>query len=166
MSQKEQIKKYKGPAGGWGALKAVTKSWWGSENAIKNIRTMLKTNQNGGFDCPGCAWGESPHSSKVNFCENGAKAVNWEATNRFVDPEFFAEHSVTSLSSQTDYWLEYQGRITHPMKYDAASDHYIPIEWDEAFSLVAKHLKQLDSPHQAEFYTSGRASNEAAFYAI
>ncbi len=56
MSQKEQIKAYKGPAGGWGALKAVTRSWWGSENAVKNIRTMLKTNQNGGFDCPGCAW--------------------------------------------------------------------------------------------------------------
>ncbi|MFH4462116.1 FdhF/YdeP family oxidoreductase [Vibrio diabolicus] len=163
MSQKEQIKAYKGPAGGWGALKAVTRSWWGSENAVKNIRTMLKTNQNGGFDCPGCAWGESPDSGKVNFCENGAKAVNWEATNRLVDPEFFANHSVSSLLTQTDYWLEYQGRITHPMRYDAESDHYVPVSWDEAFALVAKHLNQLDSPHQAEFYTSGRASNEAAF---
>ncbi|MBD0785521.1 FdhF/YdeP family oxidoreductase [Vibrio sp. Y2-5] len=163
MSQKEHIKQYKGPAGGWGALKAVTKSWWGSENAVKNIRTMLKTNQNGGFDCPGCAWGESPESGKVNFCENGAKAVNWEATNRVVDPEFFATHSVSSLLKQTDYWLEYQGRITHPMKYDSASDHYVPVSWDEAYQLVAKHLNQLESPHQAEFYTSGRASNEAAF---
>ncbi|MGY2573832.1 FdhF/YdeP family oxidoreductase [Vibrio sp. C8] len=163
MSQKEHIKQYKGPAGGWGALKAVTKSLWGSENAVKNIRTMLKTNQNGGFDCPGCAWGESPESGKVNFCENGAKAVNWEATNRVVDPEFFATHSVSSLLKQTDYWLEYQGRITHPMKYDSASDHYVPVSWDEAFQLVAKHLNQLESPHQAEFYTSGRASNEAAF---
>lgn len=163
MSQKEHIKQYKGPAGGWGALKAVTKSLWGSENAVKNIRTMLKTNQNGGFDCPGCAWGESPESGKVNFCENGAKAVNWEATNRVVDPEFFATHSVSSLLKQTDYWLEYQGRITHPMKYDLASDHYVPVSWDEAFQLVAKHLNQLESPHQAEFYTSGRASNEAAF---
>ncbi|CAM3012200.1 FdhF/YdeP family oxidoreductase [Vibrio diazotrophicus] len=163
MSQKEHIKQYKGPAGGWGALKAVTKSLWGSENAVKNIRTMLKTNQNGGFDCPGCAWGESPESGKVNFCENGAKAVNWEATNRVVDPEFFATHSVSSLLKQTDYWLEYQGRITHPMKYDSANDHYVPISWDEAFQLVAKHLNQLESPHQAEFYTSGRASNEAAF---
>ncbi|HCE3311071.1 FdhF/YdeP family oxidoreductase [Vibrio parahaemolyticus] len=163
MSQKEQIKAYKGPAGGWGALKAVTRSWWGSENAVKNIRTMLKTNQNGGFDCPGCAWGESPDSGKVNFCENGAKAVNWEATNRLVDPEFFANHSVSSLSTQTDYWLEYQGRITHPMRYDAEFDHYVSVSWDEAFALVAKHLNQLDSPHQAEFYTSGRASNEAAF---
>jgi len=163
VSQKEQIKEYKGPAGGWGALKAVTKSWWGSENAVKNIRTMLKTNQNGGFDCPGCAWGESPDSGKVNFCENGAKAVNWEATNRFVDPEFFANHSVSSLLTQTDYWLEYQGRVTRPMRYDAATDHYVPIEWNDAFELVAKHLNQLESPHQAEFYTSGRASNEAAF---
>lgn len=163
MSQKEQIKQYNGPAGGWGALKAVTKSWWGSENAVKNIRTMLKTNQNGGFDCPGCAWGESPESGKVNFCENGAKAVNWEATNRVVDPEFFATHSVSSLLKQTDYWLEYQGRITHPMKYDSATDHYVPISWDDAYQLVAQHLNQLESPHQAEFYTSGRASNEAAF---
>ncbi|MCV5649707.1 molybdopterin-dependent oxidoreductase, partial [Escherichia coli] len=74
-----------------------------------------------------------------------------------------ANHSASSLSTQTDYWLEYQGRITHPMRYDAESDHYVPVSWDEAFALVAKHLNQLDSPHQAEFYTSGRASNEAAF---
>lgn len=163
MSQKEQIKQYNGPAGGWGALKAVTKSWLGSENAVKNIRTMLKTNQNGGFDCPGCAWGEDPHGGKVTFCENGAKAVNWEATNRLVDPDFFASHSVSSLSTQTDYWLEYQGRLTHPMRYNAQTDHYDPVSWDDAFALIAQHLNALESPDQAEFYTSGRASNEAAF---
>jgi len=163
VSQKEQIKQYNGPAGGWGALKAVTKSWLGSENAVKNIRTMLKTNQNGGFDCPGCAWGEDPHGGKVTFCENGAKAVNWEATNRLVDPDFFASHSVSSLSTQTDYWLEYQGRLTHPMRYNAQTDHYDPVSWDDAFALIAQHLNALESPDQAEFYTSGRASNEAAF---
>ena len=163
MSQKEQIKQYNGPAGGWGALKAVTKSWLGSENAVKNIRTMLKTNQNGGFDCPGCAWGDDPHGGKVTFCENGAKAVNWEATNRLVDPDFFASHSVSSLSTQTDYWLEYQGRLTHPMRYNAQTDHYDPVSWDDAFALIAQHLNALESPDQAEFYTSGRASNEAAF---
>ena len=81
MNQKEHIKAYPGPAAGWGALKAVTKSWLGSENAFRNLRAMLKTNQNGGFDCPGCAWGESPESGMVNFCENGAKAVNWESTS-------------------------------------------------------------------------------------
>ncbi|BBH44864.1 FdhF/YdeP family oxidoreductase [Pseudomonas sp. KU43P] len=163
MSQDQHIRDYKGPAAGWGALKSVTKSWLGSENAFKNLRAMLKTNQNGGFDCPGCAWGESPESDMVKFCENGAKAVNWEATGRSVDPAFFAKYSVSALAEQTDYWLEYQGRLTHPMRYDAATDHYVETTWQEAFALIAKHLRSLDSPNQAEFYTSGRASNEAAF---
>ncbi|MGH8437518.1 MAG: FdhF/YdeP family oxidoreductase [Pseudomonas sp.] len=163
MSQDEHIKNYNAPAAGWGALKSVTKSWLGSENAFKNLRVMLKTNQNGGFDCPGCAWGESPEDGMVKFCENGAKAVNWESTGRAVDPTFFSRYSVSALAGQSDYWLEYQGRLTHPMRYDAATDHYVETSWDEAFALVAQHLNGLDSPDQAEFYTSGRASNEAAF---
>ncbi|ENM5889844.1 FdhF/YdeP family oxidoreductase [Vibrio mimicus] len=163
MNQKEEIKEYPGPAAGWGALKAVTKSWLSSENGFRNLRAMLKTNQNGGFDCPGCAWGESPENGMVNFCENGAKAVNWEATSRLVDPEFFAQYSVSELSKQTDYWLEYQGRLSHPMRYDAQTDHYVEISWEDAFALVGKHLNALQSPDEAEFYTSGRASNEAAF---
>ena len=158
-----RYKPYKGAAGGWGALISVTQAWLTSDNALKNIRTMLKTNQNGGFDCPGCAWGDSPESGMVKFCENGAKAVNWEATKRRVDASFFAKHSVTSLLEQSDYWLEYQGRLTEPMVYDADSDRYQPITWDDAYALVARHLLSLTSPDQAEFYTSGRASNEAAY---
>ncbi|MDE1165380.1 MAG: FdhF/YdeP family oxidoreductase [Pseudomonas sp.] len=163
MAQVDRFKPYKGAAAGWGALIAVTQNWLGSKNAFKNIRTMLKTNQNGGFDCPGCAWGESPENGMVKFCENGAKAVNWEATSRRVDPAFFAKHSVSTLAGQSDYWLEYQGRLTHPMRYDAASDRYVQTSWEEAYALIARHLNGLESPDQAEFYTSGRASNEAAF---
>lgn len=163
MSLEDHVKPYNAPAAGWGALKSVTKNWLGSENALKNIRVMLKTNQNGGFDCPGCAWGESPENGMVKFCENGAKAVNWEATGRSVDPAFFAKYSVSQLREQSDYWLEYQGRLTHPMRYDSVTDHYVETSWDEAFALVARHLKALENPDQAEFYTSGRASNEAAF---
>jgi molybdopterin-dependent oxidoreductase alpha subunit len=163
MSEVERYKPYKGAAAGWGALIAVTKNWLGSENAFKNIRAMLKTNQNGGFDCPGCAWGESPENGMVKFCENGAKAVNWEATGRLVNPAFFNKYTVSSLAAQSDYWLEYQGRLTHPMRYDASLDRYVETSWDDAFALIAKHLKGLTSPDQAEFYTSGRASNEAAY---
>ncbi|CRN05896.1 Formate dehydrogenase H [Pseudomonas sp. URMO17WK12:I11] len=158
-----RYKPYHGPAGGWGALRSVAKAWVGSDNPLKNIRALLKTNQNGGFDCPGCAWGDSPESGMVKFCENGAKAVNWEATKRRVDAAFFARYSVTSLLQQSDYWLEYQGRLTEPMVYDAASDRYQPISWDAAFALIGRELNKLASPDQAEFYTSGRASNEAAY---
>ena len=158
-----RYKPYKGPAGGWGALISVAQAWLTSDNALKNLRMMLKTNQNGGFDCPGCAWGDSPESGLVKFCENGAKAVNWEATKRRVDAAFFAKYSVSALLEQSDYWLEYQGRLTEPMRYDADSDRYVPISWEAAFALIARHLLNLSSPDEAEFYTSGRASNEAAY---
>ncbi|MGX5221258.1 FdhF/YdeP family oxidoreductase [Pseudomonas segetis] len=158
-----RYKPYTGPAAGWGALRSVTRFWLDSKQPLKNLRALLKTNQNGGFDCPGCAWGDSPESGAVKFCENGAKAVNWEATSRAVNAAFFKRYSLSQLREQSDYWLEYQGRLTEPMRYDAATDHYVPIAWDDAFKLIAKHLNGLDNPNQADFYTSGRASNEAAF---
>src|SRR5688500_6668424 len=49
------------------------------------------------------------------------------------------------------------------MRYDACSDRYVPIGWDEAFATIARSLNALSSPDEAIFYTSGRASNEAAF---
>lgn len=163
MSLEKRYQPYRGPAAGWGALLSVAKYWMRSGNALKNVRALLAVNQGNGFDCPGCAWGESLEKGPVKFCENGAKAVNWEATTRHAGPEFFRRYSVSWLSHQSDYWLEHQGRLTHPMQFDAASGHYVEVGWDEAFAFIAQQLKQLESPDQAEFYTSGRASNEAAF---
>ena len=89
--------------------------------------------------------------------------MNWEASRRQVDADFFAQYSVTELRAQSDHWLEAQGRLTRPMRYNSVTDHYEPIDWDSAFGVIADHLKALPSPDQAAFYTSGRASNEAAF---
>jgi molybdopterin-dependent oxidoreductase alpha subunit len=163
QSDSPRYKPYAGPAAGWGALRSVGHAWLDSKQPFRNLHALLKTNQHGGFDCPGCAWGDSPDDDRIKFCENGAKAVNWEATARRVDRRFFARHTLSQLAEQSDYWLEYQGRLTEPMRYDRASDRYVPIAWDAAFALIAEHLRALESPHQAEFYTSGRASNEAAF---
>jgi len=161
--QEERIAFYKGPAGGWGALRSVTNALLKQDIAVKGARTMLSANQPDGFDCPGCAWPDRNHASSFEFCENGVKAVAAEATARRAGPELFARHTVTQLAAQSDFWLEDQGRLTHPMVYDAASDKYRPIEWDDAFALIARHLNALPDPNQAIFYTSGRASNEAAF---
>ncbi|WP_136679443.1 FdhF/YdeP family oxidoreductase [Neptunomonas sp. XY-337] len=154
---------YTAPAGGWGALKSTTEHLIKSKNVFKNIKSLLRANQSQGFDCPGCAWGEEQDPSRIRFCENGAKAINWEATSKGVGREFFAEHTVRWLNEQTDYFLEFQGRLTEPMRYNAATDKYLPISWESAFSLIAQHLQQLNDPNQLELYTSGRASNEAAF---
>jgi molybdopterin-dependent oxidoreductase alpha subunit len=132
--------------------------------------TLLKINQAGGFDCPGCAWPEAPargsgareERAHAEFCENGAKAVAEEATLRRITRAFFAQHSVADLHSRTDYWLGQQGRLTSPMVRRSGADHYTPIAWADAFALIAAHLRAVE-PDQALFYTSGRTSNEAAF---
>ncbi|GKS93161.1 FdhF/YdeP family oxidoreductase [Acidovorax sp. SUPP2825] len=159
----KKIEFYKGPAGGWGALRSVGRALQYQDIPLKGAKTLLSANQPDGFDCPGCAWPDRNHASTFEFCENGAKAVAAEATARRAGPELFARHSVAALAEQSDFWLEDQGRLTHPMVYDAASDHYVPIAWDDAFALIARHLNALPSPNEAIFYTSGRASNEAAF---
>jgi molybdopterin-dependent oxidoreductase alpha subunit len=125
---------------------------------------LARVNQRHGFDCPGCAWPEAPDGRKIaEFCENGAKAVAEEATKRTVTPEFFARHSVSELAARPEYWLSQQGRLTHPMVLREGHDHYEPIDWDDAYKLIAEHLNALGSPDEALFYTSGRTSNEAAF---
>jgi molybdopterin-dependent oxidoreductase alpha subunit len=159
----KKIEFYKGPAGGWGALKSVSKALLAQDIAVKGAKTLLSANQPDGFDCPGCAWPDRNHASTFEFCENGAKAVAAEATARRVTREFFAQHTVAELTDKSDFFLEGQGRLTEPMVYDPASDKYVPIAWDGAFALIARHLNALPDPNQAMFYTSGRASNEAAF---
>jgi molybdopterin-dependent oxidoreductase alpha subunit len=125
---------------------------------------MLKVNQPGGVDCPGCAWPEPDgERSHFEFCENGAKHVADEATTKRVTPEFFAQWSIADLALQSDEWLGAQGRITNPMLLRRDATHYEPIGWDRAFELVAGELNSLNYPDQAIFYTSGRTSNEAAF---
>ena len=163
MSDDNCSRKPSKAAGGWGALKSVVRQLQGSGAPVSGAKTLLSLNQADGFDCPGCAWGDPEHGSSFEFCENGVKAVTWEATRARVPPAFFAEHTVSQLRTWTDHDLEHQGRITHPMRYDAETDCYEEVSWDDAFAGIGAALNALDHPDQAEFYTSGRASNEAAF---
>ena len=131
----------------------------------RSLRTLLRMNKDDGFDCPSCAWPDPDPAQRktAEFCENGAKAVAWEATRKRVDTAFFAAHPVAELREQDDHRLEHYGRLVEPMYLGPGAAHYAPIGWDDALRLVADRLRGLDDPSQAVFYTSGRASNEAAF---
>ncbi|MCW7944437.1 hypothetical protein AAW14_21045 [Streptomyces hygroscopicus] len=127
--------------------------------------TLLTMNQVGGIDCPGCAWADpSPgHRHRNEYCENGAKHINDEATTRRITGDFFRGHTVSELGRRSDMWLNSQGRLTEPMVKRPGSDNYEPISWNDAIGLLAAELTSLGSPDEAVFYTSGRVSNEAAF---
>jgi molybdopterin-dependent oxidoreductase alpha subunit len=157
------VEDYQGAAAGWGALKAVADAVRGQMAVVNETHGLLTMNQPNGFDCPGCAWPDPKHTSSFEFCENGAKAVSWEATAKRTTPEFFATQTVSELWTWPDFDLENEGRLTYPMVYDRTTDRYLPISWEAALTRIGAALRALPDPNMAEFYTSGRTSNEAAF---
>jgi hypothetical protein len=152
------------PAAGWGAARSVARVLERAGEPLEGVRALFVMNhENGGFDCPGCAWPDDPDGLRLDICENGVKHVTWELAPAKADREFLATHTVGELAGWSDYDLEAVGRLAEPLSYNPASDKYEPISWEDAFTLVGGTLRGLDSPHQAAFYTSGRLSNEATF---
>ncbi|WP_329180395.1 FdhF/YdeP family oxidoreductase [Streptomyces sp. NBC_01477] len=155
---------YNHPAAGWGAAKSVGRVLVKEHAFVDGPRAVFRMNhENGGFDCPGCAWPDDIKGLKLDICENGIKHVTWEMTPKRVGADFFARHTVAELSTWSDFALEDQGRLTEPVVYDAVRDRYAPISWPDAFALIGRELRGLDSPNEAAFYTSGRLGNEATF---
>lgn len=166
MAKDDATVSYDGPAGGWGSLRGIARIAGKEGISAGAVATLLEQNKPGGFACVSCAWTKPAEHHPVEFCENGAKATIWELTSREAKPEIFARHSVTALKEFKDHDLEQLGRLTHPMRYDRESDHYVPCSWDEAFAEIGRELRAMD-PKKAVFYASGRASLETAYcYAL
>ncbi len=159
----KKIEDYKGPAGGWGALKAVVEALDAQDREGADIRALFDMNKHDGFDCPGCAWPNPARAPIFDVCENGAKAVAWEATSKTATPGFFAKNPVSELAKMDAHSLEDLGRLTHPMKYNPETDCYQAIEWEDAFKEIGEILQGYQDHTTLELYTSGRTSNEAAF---
>jgi molybdopterin-dependent oxidoreductase alpha subunit len=157
-----EIRPYSGPAGGWSSVKAVGAILTQEDVAILGSEILLKQNKTDGFACVSCSWAKPASPHPFEFCENGAKATAWEITTKTTTPEFFSKHTLTELRTWSDMDLEDNGRLTHPMRYDAASDKYIPVVWEDAFRAIGDELKKLE-PSSVVFYSSGRASLEASY---
>ena len=153
---------YDHPSGGWGSVRSLARTLKRDHVPFRGPRVLMKQNKVDGFMCVSCAWAKPADPRAFEFCENGAKATTWEITHKRVTPEFFSEHTVAELEAWDDHHLEAAGRLTHPMRYDAASDKYIPVSWAEAFGDIGNELTAFD-PESVVFYASGRASLEAAF---
>ncbi|MGB5204531.1 MAG: molybdopterin-dependent oxidoreductase, partial [Eudoraea sp.] len=151
-------------AAGREGIAAAMKHSFKEMGVVRAMTTLVHMNQKEGFDCPSCAWPDPEKPSKIGeYCENGAKALADEATTSHIGAKYFEEHSVEELSLRSDYELNALGRLTEPLVLKEGSIHYMPISWEDAFTLIADELHNLNSPDEAIFYTSGRSSNEAAF---
>ena len=163
--EKEQIKPYEGPAGGWGSARSLAHILTHEQVLVRGTHALLRQNRPKGFQCVSCAWAKPAKPHLFEFCENGAKATAWELTRKQVGADFFAQHTLTELESWTDYALEAQGRLTTPLRWDAASDRYLPVAWEDAFREIGEELRKLqaDDPNSVVFYASGRASLETSY---
>lgn len=161
-----RIEPYDGPAGGWGSARSLVEILTREGVPVSGAAMLTKQNKPGGFMCTSCAWAKPAKPLTFEYCENGAKATAWEQTRRRATPDLFAAHTVSDLLGWSDYDLEEAGRLTHPMRYDPASDRYRPCSWEEAYAEIGRELKALD-PRSVVFYASGRASLEASYmYAL
>jgi molybdopterin-dependent oxidoreductase alpha subunit len=162
MSQETiSIHPYTGPAGGWGSVKSLATAAT-RFGAISALPLLSQQNKPDGYACVSCAWGRPQKTHVAEFCENGAKATFSELTSARATTEFFAQHTVTELRGWSDMALEQVGRLTEPLRYDAASDRLVPVQWDEAFAHIGSELKAL-APNSVVFYSSGRASLETSY---
>jgi molybdopterin-dependent oxidoreductase alpha subunit len=150
------------PAGGWGSAKATVSILHQEHSTVAASKAILKQNKHDGFTCVSCSWAKPLHPHPVEACENGIKATAWELTSKRTTPDFFAAHTVTELLNWSDLALEDQGRLTDPLRWDAATDKYVPVDWNEAFADIGAQLNQL-APESVVFYASGRASLETSF---
>ncbi|AJR23507.1 FdhF/YdeP family oxidoreductase [Sphingobium sp. YBL2] len=166
MGDEDDTVHYDGAEGGWGSIKGMAEIAWREKPTPAVLNTLRRQNKVKGFMCVSCAWTKPAHPHAAEFCENGAKATLWELTSRRCTPEVLARHKVGELRTWKDHDLEQLGRLTHPMRFDRASDRYVPCSWEEAFEAIGRELKAID-PRAAVFYSSGRASLETSYlYAL
>ena len=161
MDKPLELKPYDGPSGGWGSLNSVQEILRREGHAPGTALALARQNKHGGFMCVSCAWAKPEPPHPAEFCENGAKATAWDLTSKRIGPNFF-QQTVAELETLSDHALEEAGRLTEPMRWNPASDRYEPASWEDAFDQIATELRAMQ-PDEAVFYTSGRASNEAAF---
>ena len=158
------FKPYRLPSGGWGSARSVAEIVGREGVAASGAIALTRHNKVDGYQCNSCAWVKPASPLPFEFCENGVKAVAWEITAHRCTPAFFAEHTVSELLGWDDYHLEEPGRLTHPLRYDAATDKYLPVSWGHAIEEIARELRAVEDKRKgAVFYSSGRLSNEASY---
>jgi molybdopterin-dependent oxidoreductase alpha subunit len=164
MAQEEavRIESFDLAAGGWTSVMEVAHALGDAHIRLEGTKILLRQNKPDGFVCVSCAWAKPADPHPAEFCEHGAKATAWELTTDRCTPAFFAEHTLAELEGWSDHALEMTGRLTAPMRWDAATDKYIEVSWDDAFADIGAGLKRLD-PKSVVFYASGRASLEASY---
>jgi len=99
-----------------------------------------------------------------HFPEVCKKAVQAQAGDMAgpIGEEYFRTTPIARMERLTSAELERLGRLAFPVMAEAGDTHFRRVPWGEALDRAAAALRAAP-PEEVFFYSSGRASNEAAF---
>ncbi|MEN9860575.1 MAG: hypothetical protein RLZZ515_1057, partial [Cyanobacteriota bacterium] len=118
--------------------------------------------------CLSCAWGTGGQKGGftnelgegIQRCLKSVQAVESELLPA-VPAAVFAGRSLAQLQPLSSREADRLGRLSHPMLLRQGGSHYERIGWDDVFELAEAAFRC--APERLASYSSGRASNEAAY---
>ena len=118
--------------------------------------------------CLSCSWGTGGQKGgftnevgeKVQRCMKSVEAISAEIKPA-VPKQLFAQQSIQQLQQLSSMEADRLGRLSFPMILRAGKSHYERISWEEVYQIAEAAFRQ--PPERVASYSSGRASNEAAY---
>ncbi len=151
-------------AGGWAAILYSLKKSKEAGGFVRLYRRLSKKNA-----CKTCAFGMGGQLGGMKneagtWPEVCKKSIQAQAADMQppIDPALYERISLDSFLTMDGRTLENLGRIGHPVRLSAGDTHYRRVSWDEALDDIGARFRAFQ-PDEVTFYSSGRASNEAAF---
>lgn len=118
--------------------------------------------------CPSCSWGTggqkggftNEDGEVLQRCMKSVEAISAEIKPA-VPTQVFEQQSIEQLQQLTSMECDRLGRLNYPMILRAGTSHYERIAWDEIYEIAEAAFRK--QPERVASYSSGRASNEAAY---
>ncbi len=146
-----QTAHYDGPTGGWGSLRGITRIFGKEWAAPAAVETLVSKSEPHGFICVRYSRAKPALLSPVRVLRERRQGDPLRAAKPPLHAGVLPHHTVMELKSRKDRDLEQEGRLSHPMRYDASADRDVPCGWDEAFAAIGAEFWALD-PKAVIFY--------------
>ncbi|MBR8836759.1 MAG: FdhF/YdeP family oxidoreductase [Stigonema ocellatum SAG 48.90 = DSM 106950] len=118
--------------------------------------------------CLSCSWGTggqkggftNEFGEKLQRCMKSVEAISAEIKPA-IPANIFEQHNITELQQLTSMECDRLGRLSFPMILREGKSHYERICWEEVYEIAEAAFRK--QPERVASYSSGRASNEAAY---
>ena len=136
MARDIEIKPYWGPVGGWGSAKSVTEILLREAVPLKGPFALWHQNKPRRFCLRELLLREAGPSEALRVLRERRQGHGVGDHRQALHARISLPAHAAELETWSDHDSGGAGRLTHPMRWDAATDKYVPIDWAEAFAAI------------------------------